>query len=249
MVDVQPLADSDVEGDETVVLTLLPDAGYTLCVETQAVVRIRDASRDAWRGVFFTPQELVDPNISGDAADPDGDGLCNLDEQTAGTDPNNPDTDGDGLPDGWEVAHGLDPRNPSDAAFDPDGDGLTNLQEYQHGSNPRSADSDGTLNGSSALAYSNANTFTTNGTGAHAGHELVHTFQYRRDAMYPLRVGSFIKGFDEYLGDRWVDDTAWSINWGLQCAWADATGRSKDFDIPMEKEAYYLEKRYREPWR
>ena len=76
-------------------------------------------------------------------ADPDGDGLCNLDEQTAGTDPNNPDTDGDGLPDGWEVAHGLDPRNPSDAAFDPDGDGLTNLQEYQHGSNPRSADSDG----------------------------------------------------------------------------------------------------------
>ncbi|KAF1079362.1 MAG: hypothetical protein GQF41_4366 [Candidatus Rifleibacterium amylolyticum] len=113
----------------------------------------------------------------------------------------------------------------------------------------RSSDKDGTLDGSSALAYSNANTFTTNGTGAHAGHELVHTFQYRRDAMYPLRVGNFIKGFDEYLGDRWVDDTAWSINWGLQCAWADATGRSKDFDIPMEKEAYYLEKRYREPWR
>ncbi len=113
----------------------------------------------------------------------------------------------------------------------------------------RSADKDGTLNGSSALAYSNANTFTTNGSGAHAGHELVHTFQYRRDAMYPLRAGNFIKGFDEYLGDRWVDDTAWSINWGLQCAWADTTGRSKDFDIPMEKEAYYLEKRYREPWR
>ena len=38
MVDVQPLADSDVEGDETVVLTLLPDAGYTLCVDTQATV-------------------------------------------------------------------------------------------------------------------------------------------------------------------------------------------------------------------
>mgnify|MGYP000871459899 CR=1 FL=1 len=113
----------------------------------------------------------------------------------------------------------------------------------------RSADSDGTLNGSSALAYSNANTFTTNGSGAHASHELVHTFQYRRDAMYPLRAGSFIKGLDERIGDTWVDDTAWSINWGLQCAWADATGRSKDFDIPMEKEAYYLEQRYREPWR
>ena len=76
-------------------------------------------------------------------ADPDGDDLRNLDEQTAGTDPNNPDTDGDGLPDGWEVAHGLDPLDPSDAALDSDGDGLTNLQEYQHGSNPGSADSDG----------------------------------------------------------------------------------------------------------
>ena len=76
-------------------------------------------------------------------ADPDGDGLVNLDEQTAGTDPNNPDSDGDGLPDGWEVAHGLDPLNASDASLDPDGDDLANLQEYQHGSNPLSSDSDG----------------------------------------------------------------------------------------------------------
>ncbi|MBN2873333.1 MAG: hypothetical protein JXJ30_10540, partial [Halothiobacillaceae bacterium] len=91
VVDVQPLADSDVEGDETVVLTLLPDAGYTLCVETQAVVRIRDASRDAWRGVFFTPQELVDPNISGDAADPDGDGIPNALEHAMRLDPWEPD--------------------------------------------------------------------------------------------------------------------------------------------------------------
>jgi len=113
----------------------------------------------------------------------------------------------------------------------------------------RSSNLDGTLNGSTALAYSNANTFTTNSDGAHAGHELVHTFQYRRDAMYPLRIGNFVKDFDSRLGDNWIDDTAWSMNWGLQCAWADATAHSKDFDIPMEKEAYYLEQRYREPWR
>lgn len=113
----------------------------------------------------------------------------------------------------------------------------------------RSTNADGTLNGSGALAYSNANTFTTNGDGAHAGHELVHTFQYRRDAMYPLRLGNFFNNLDERLGDNWVDDTSWTLNWGLQCAWADCTGHSKDFDIPMEKEAYYLEQRYREPWR
>jgi len=113
----------------------------------------------------------------------------------------------------------------------------------------RSVTTDGTLNGSGALAYSNANNFTTNKDGMHAGHELVHTFQYRRDSMYPLRIGNFLKGFDERIGDNWVDDTAWSMNWGLQCAWADSTGRSKDFDIPMEKEAYYLEQKYRQPWR
>jgi hypothetical protein len=104
---------------------------------------------------------------------------------------------------------------------------------------------DGTLNGTGALAYSNANTFTTNKNGEHSGHELVHTFQYRRDAMSPLRLGNLISDVDKRLGDGWVDDTGWAINWGLQCAWADQSGKSKDFDIPMEKEAYYLEKKYR----
>ncbi len=105
--------------------------------------------------------------------------------------------------------------------------------------------SDGTLNGSGALAYSNANTFTTDSNGSHAGHEMVHTFQYRRDAMYPVNISSLIPGVAEKLGDGWVDDTSWSINWGMQCAWADQNGKSKDFDIPMEKEAYYLEQKYR----
>ncbi|MDD2998226.1 MAG: hypothetical protein PHV05_04135 [Candidatus Riflebacteria bacterium] len=105
----------------------------------------------------------------------------------------------------------------------------------------RDSNTDGTLNNSGALAYSTANTFTTNSAGQHSGHEIVHTFQYRRDAMSPLRIGNLVSGFDKKIGDGWVDDTAWSINWGLQCAWADANGKSKDFDIPMEEEAYYLE--------
>jgi len=109
----------------------------------------------------------------------------------------------------------------------------------------RSSRKDGTLNGTGALAYSNANTFTTNHDGEHSGHELVHTFQYRRDAMSPLRIGNLVSGLEKRIGDDWVDDTGWSINWGLQCGWAEYNKKSKDFDIPLEKEAYYLEKTYR----
>ena len=41
----------------------------------------------AWKGRFFTAGELTDPSISGDAADPDGDGAANLSEYVSGTDP------------------------------------------------------------------------------------------------------------------------------------------------------------------
>lgn len=91
VVTIQPLADSLVEGTETVALTLLPDAGYALAVNTQAVVSIRDASRDNWRGEHFTPLELADPGISGDDADPDGDGIPNGLEHAMRLDPRTPD--------------------------------------------------------------------------------------------------------------------------------------------------------------
>jgi hypothetical protein len=51
-----------------------------------------------------------DPLVSGEEnADPDGDGLDNLGEQAAGTDPLHPDSDGDGVSDGDEVASGANP--------------------------------------------------------------------------------------------------------------------------------------------
>ncbi|WP_161786961.1 ZirU family protein [Noviluteimonas dokdonensis] len=46
--------------------------------------------------------------------DPDGDGLTNDEEETHGTDPNNPDTDGDGLDDKTEIDNGTDPLDPND---------------------------------------------------------------------------------------------------------------------------------------
>lgn len=67
---------------------------------------------DWWQLQHFG-QTGVDPN-----ADPDGDGLTNLQEFHAGTDPNNRDTDGDGLSDGWEVANGQDPLDPYNGAGD-----------------------------------------------------------------------------------------------------------------------------------
>lgn len=47
------------------------------------------------------------------AIDFDADGLPNVDELAAGTDPENPDSDGDGDPDGHETANGGDPDDPN----------------------------------------------------------------------------------------------------------------------------------------
>jgi hypothetical protein len=56
------------------------------------------------------------------AADDDGDGLNNLAEYNAGTDPTHCDTDGDGMDDKWELDHGLNPLDPTDGNKNPDGD-------------------------------------------------------------------------------------------------------------------------------
>ncbi len=64
----------------------------------------------AWRDKYFPG--CADPSICGDNADPDHDGLTNLEEYKLGTDPNNPDSDQDGIADGDEVhVFGSNPLN------------------------------------------------------------------------------------------------------------------------------------------
>jgi PKD repeat protein len=49
---------------------------------------------DLWKQAVFTPTELTNPAVSGDVANPDGDGLPNLLEYAMGTNPNVPNTNG-----------------------------------------------------------------------------------------------------------------------------------------------------------
>lgn len=58
---------------------------------------------DDWQLRFFGEQTCELPEKCGDEADPDQDGLKNLEEYNKNTDPNNADSDQDGLADGDEV--------------------------------------------------------------------------------------------------------------------------------------------------
>lgn len=136
------------------------------------------------------------------AADPDGDGRTNLQEQadgthprdadsdddgltdgeeidTHGTDPLDADTDDDGLRDGFEIANGFDPIGTDESAADPDTDGLANLGEQAAGTDPNDSDSDddGLLDGPEVNTHgTDPNDSDTDDDGLFDDFEVAHGF-------------------------------------------------------------------------
>lgn len=70
-----------------------------------------------------------DYGISFPFLDADNDGLQNIEEYTAGTNPVNSDTDNDSMDDNWEIQNNLDPLT-DDSLGDIDNDGISNIDEY-----------------------------------------------------------------------------------------------------------------------
>jgi len=75
---VIPIPDDVAEGDESVTIALDQDIAYTLGALNSATVTLQDKPWDEWRHSKFTAAELIDPSISGESADAEGDHLPNL---------------------------------------------------------------------------------------------------------------------------------------------------------------------------
>ena len=100
-----------------------------------------DGFLDGWEVKYgFNPRVSLSPDPS---ADPDGDGLTNLQEHEVNSNPYVEDTDGDGYNDKWEYDNDFDPTDPLDTISDPDQDGLINADEHIFGTRPDKADTDG----------------------------------------------------------------------------------------------------------
>lgn len=84
---VTSIADSLVEGDESVTFTLVSSTNYGLTALSNVTVIVRDLPIDQWRMTRFDAAQQADPQISSDLADPDGDGLSNLMEYALGLAP------------------------------------------------------------------------------------------------------------------------------------------------------------------
>ena len=136
----------------TVTNPVYNDRSPLLCGVTLEAVTGSDADGDGLEDLWETAN--FGSLAQTPTGDPDSDGLTNLQENSAGTNPNSSDTDADGLSDRAELVTHL--TNPKKA--DTDGDGLSDQYEIVTSlSNPlsRDSDSDGYSDGSEVIAGTN----------------------------------------------------------------------------------------------
>jgi hypothetical protein len=96
-----------------------------------------DTDGDGMPDFFEVKFLCLQPLVADAGADPDSDGVNNLQEYLGGADPCvSNDADGDWLPDVWELAHGCMAVAAADGNEDYDADSLTNMAEYQRGTDP-----------------------------------------------------------------------------------------------------------------
>ena len=87
-VPIIPLGDSLAEGDESVLVSITPSAGYFAKPGFGvASVTIRDEAFQEWRAGSFLPGQANDDAVSGPSADPESDGLKNSLEWALATPP------------------------------------------------------------------------------------------------------------------------------------------------------------------
>ncbi|WP_050024902.1 right-handed parallel beta-helix repeat-containing protein [Verrucomicrobium sp. BvORR034] len=127
-----------------------PDIGADQFIDTDV-----DDLADWWEVKYFgnlTPTAAANPDSDGltnlqefgigtipNVADSDADGANDGAEVTAGSDPLDSDTDNDLMPDGYEITHGLNPLDLRDDLDDKDGDRIPNYYEYVRGTSASSA--------------------------------------------------------------------------------------------------------------
>ncbi|MGC8742652.1 MAG: FAD-dependent oxidoreductase [Verrucomicrobiia bacterium] len=93
IISIEPVRDDLTEGDESVVISLLPSTNYVIGNFSNATVWIKDSPLSDWKFRNFSKEQLDDETISGNFADPDNDGIANIKEYILGLNPMLPDSE------------------------------------------------------------------------------------------------------------------------------------------------------------